>query len=194
MYPSGYSATSIDNGVRGSLSPLIGAFFLHELDVLMEGSGLFYVRFQDDVLVLAPTRWKLRRAVRAINRVLQRLGLEKHPDKTFVGRGERGFDFLGYRFSPDGLGIAAPTARRFVERATQLYEQERGKPGGFPALREYVRRWQRWARAGLPGVELGGSSGVVAVFGFLVGGFALGVLRGGPIGGALDGEVHQLDG
>ncbi len=25
--------------------------------------GLFYVRFMDDVLVLAPTRWKLRRAV-----------------------------------------------------------------------------------------------------------------------------------
>jgi len=23
--------------------------------------------------------------------------LEKHPDKTFIGRIERGFDFLGYR-------------------------------------------------------------------------------------------------
>ncbi len=35
------------------LSPLIGAFFLSELDERMERSGLFYVRFMDDVLVLA---------------------------------------------------------------------------------------------------------------------------------------------
>ena len=47
------------------LSPLMGAFFLHELDQRMERSGLFYVRFMDDILVLAPSRWKLRRAVGA---------------------------------------------------------------------------------------------------------------------------------
>jgi hypothetical protein len=44
------------------LSPLIGAFFLDDLDRRMARSGLFYVRFIDDVLVLSPTRWKLRRA------------------------------------------------------------------------------------------------------------------------------------
>lgn len=38
------------------LSPLIGAFFLNELDERMERLGLFYVRFMDDILVLAPTR------------------------------------------------------------------------------------------------------------------------------------------
>ncbi len=38
------------------LSPLIGAFFLKELDQRMARSGLFYVRFMDDILVLAPTR------------------------------------------------------------------------------------------------------------------------------------------
>ena len=52
------------------LSPLMGAFFLHELDQRMERSGLFYVRFMDDILVLSPTRWKLRKAVKAVNEVL----------------------------------------------------------------------------------------------------------------------------
>ena len=32
-----------------ALSPLIGAFFLHRLDVAMERVGLFYVRYMDDV-------------------------------------------------------------------------------------------------------------------------------------------------
>ena len=29
------------------------------------------------------------------------LNLEKHPDKTFIGRVEKGFDFLGYHFGPE---------------------------------------------------------------------------------------------
>ena len=62
----------------------------------MARSGLFYVRFMDDILVLSPTRWKIRKAVKAANGMLGSLGLEKHLDKTFIGRIERGFDFLGY--------------------------------------------------------------------------------------------------
>ncbi len=41
------------------LSPIIGAFFLTELDEELEKLGLFSIRFMDDILVLAPTRWKL---------------------------------------------------------------------------------------------------------------------------------------
>ena len=50
--------------------------------------------------------------------------MEKHPDKTFIGRIERGFDFLGYHFNPAGLTVAKATIEKFVARATRLYEQE----------------------------------------------------------------------
>ncbi len=115
----------------------------------MEKSGLFYVRFMDDILVLSPTRWMLRRAVKAVNAVLGSLRLEKHPDKTFIGRIERGFDFLGYHFSRDGLRVAKATIQRFVERAARLYEQEREEREGSSALGMYVRRWVGWASGGL---------------------------------------------
>ncbi len=36
---------------------------------------------------------------------------EKHPDKTFIGRSEKGFDFLGYHFSRDGLSMATGRGR-----------------------------------------------------------------------------------
>ncbi len=127
------------------LSPLIGAFFLSELDERMERSGLFYVPFMDDVLVLAPTRWKLRRAVKAVNEVLGSLRLEKHPDKTYVGRIEKGFDFLGYHFGPAGLAVARETIRKFVERALRLYEQESGDHSKVSRFGAYVRRWTSWA-------------------------------------------------
>ena len=82
------------------------AMFLKPLDDVIQGCGLFYVRFMDDWLVIAPTRWKLRRAVRKINEVLAALRVEQHPDKTFIGKASKGFDFLGYHFSPDGLTVA----------------------------------------------------------------------------------------
>jgi hypothetical protein len=42
---------------------------------------------------------------KAANETLDALRLEEHPDKTFIGRIERGFDFPGYHFSPDGLSV-----------------------------------------------------------------------------------------
>ena len=43
----------------------MGAFFLHELDEELEKLGLFYMRFMDDMLVLAPTRWRESMAAEA---------------------------------------------------------------------------------------------------------------------------------
>ena len=79
-----------------SLSPLLGAWYLRELDRRLEGLGVKYFRYMDDILILAETRWKLKKAIRVLNRTFDELKLSKHPDKTTMGRVERGFDFLGY--------------------------------------------------------------------------------------------------
>jgi len=110
---------------------------------------LFCVRFMDDVVELAPTRWKLRRAVKTLNRVFQALGLEKHPQKTFIGRADKGFDFLGFRFSPNGTGLAPKSIENFASRLTRLYEQKKTAPEGAALLRDYVMRWLRWVRVDL---------------------------------------------
>ena len=99
-----------------------------ELDAVCEKLGLFYVRYMDDILVLAPTRWKLRKAVKVVNQVLSTLCLAKHPDKTFIGRIAKGFDWLGYHLRPEGLSVATKTVENFVARLHQLYEHEREKP------------------------------------------------------------------
>jgi len=137
------------------LSPLMGALFLDLVDRRMEATGLAYVRFMDDWIVLAPTRWKLRKAIRIVNETLAELQVEQHPDKTFIGRIERGFSFLGYDYNQDGLiGVAEPTRHRFVERVHQLYEQ------GADQVRigMYVRRWLAWVKSGVR--ELTGSLAV----------------------------------
>jgi len=119
------------------------------LDEQIERLGLFYVRYMDDILVLAPTRWWLRKAVKVLNRVFATLRLENHPDKTFIGKIERGFDFLGYHFSPMGLRVATGTMVRFIEHAARLYEQERGGRFSSSPLGLYIKRWLRWVNAGI---------------------------------------------
>jgi RNA-directed DNA polymerase len=102
---------------------------------------MFYLRFMDDILVLAPTRWQLRKAVIVVNQVLASLGLAKHPDKTFIGRIAKGFDWLGYHISRDGLRLATKTLKHFVTRILRLYEQEvREGHDPFSRLGDYVRR------------------------------------------------------
>jgi RNA-directed DNA polymerase len=139
-----YEAVTRGISLGCPLSPLMGALYLKPLDDLMERLDLPYVRYMDDWVILAKTRWALRRVVQQVNTILDNLKLEKHPDKTFIGRIDRGFDFLGYRFVAEGVRLAAQTKQRFVERATRLYEQ------GAAASRigEYVRHWLTWVRSG----------------------------------------------
>jgi len=64
-----------------------------------------------------------KKAIQIVNQTLNELKVEKHPDKTFIGRIAKGFDFLGYSFEPKGLSIAPKTLANFLDRMTQLYEQ-----------------------------------------------------------------------
>jgi len=44
-----------------------------------------------------------------------------------IGGIERGFDFLGYHFEPDGLTMARKTIEKVFSRAIRLYEQGPGE-------------------------------------------------------------------
>jgi hypothetical protein len=106
------------------LSPLMGALYLSPLDEAMAAlPGIRYTRFMDDWVILARSRWHLRRAVRVMNQVLAHLGLEQHPDKTFIGRVTRGFDFLGVDFQPGApLAPSAVSLARKTEKIARLHE------------------------------------------------------------------------
>ena len=129
----------------------MGALYLDVLDRRMADAGLCYARFMDDWVVLSPTRWALRRAVSLVNRTLEELKVEQHPGKTFVGKVERGFDFLGYRISAEGIiGVAAPSVHAFQERVLRLYEQNAPPEVIRRRIGDYVRRWKLWVVSGIP--------------------------------------------
>ena len=88
-------------------------------------------------------RWKRRAAVRIVNETLAELNVEQHPDKTFIGRVERGFDFLGSVMKPAGLEMAPRAIEHCVERVSRLDEQ------GADLIRigAYLKRWYSWAKS-----------------------------------------------
>ena len=109
----------------------------------------------DDIVILTKTRWQNRKVVRLLNNCFNRLKVNQHPDKTFIGKIERGFDFLGYHFSRKPLRLASITIRKHVEHIYRLYEQQKANPDRAALLGQYVKRWQCWCTAGLSGITLG---------------------------------------
>ena len=86
----------------GVISPLLSNIYLHAFDKMFQLSGIpgTLVRYADDFVILL---WRNgKKVLRQIERMLGRLGLKLHPEKTRVVRAEDGFDFLGihFRLSP----------------------------------------------------------------------------------------------
>lgn len=143
--------TPVKGIARGSaISPLFAAFHLYAIDHAFAAlPHLVYVRYLDDFLLFAKTRWHLRKAVKQLNQFLASYGFEQHPDKTFIGKVEKGFDWMGFLFTADGCAAVAPRAlTNHALKLRRLYEQARrgDLAEGLRRVAEYRQRWATWAR------------------------------------------------
>ncbi len=77
------------------ISPILCNFYLHELDTVLAGKNIPFVRFADDFLLFAPDERRANDALKFVDQKLKAMGLELHPDKTRVARSHRGLIFLG---------------------------------------------------------------------------------------------------
>ena len=131
------------------LSPLMGGVYLKPLDDAMTNTGLFYARFMDDWVVLAPSRGPLRGAIKQANQVLESLKVEKHPDKTFIGRVAHGFEFMGYRFDSEsgrtGVDICAQSWHNHFKRMETLESEG----ADAERLAKYQHFWWQWVHSGV---------------------------------------------
>lgn len=131
-----------------ALSPLMGALHLWVVDdYFARQKNIRYARYMDDFVILAKSRWSLRRQVKALNRRLSDFGFVKHPDKTFIGRVQRGFDWLGAWLTDRGVtGVAPRALKNYHDNVRRLYELTRRWPKEKRAKRvsDYRRRWLAW--------------------------------------------------
>jgi group II intron reverse transcriptase/maturase len=85
----------------GVISPLLSNIYLHVLDETWTRHSApmgTLVRYADDFVVVCHTKKECEQAEARIRTILERLGLELHPEKTRrveLYDGKEGFDFLG---------------------------------------------------------------------------------------------------
>jgi group II intron reverse transcriptase/maturase len=95
------SATVAGTPQGGVISPLLSNIYLHVLDVLWTRHSAplgTLVRYADDFVVMCRTAKDCEQAEARIRVILERLGLELHPQKSRrvnLYDGKEGFDFLG---------------------------------------------------------------------------------------------------
>ncbi|MGY3913510.1 reverse transcriptase domain-containing protein [Aeromonas piscicola] len=132
-----------------ALSPLIGSALLYHVDEhFCRVDDIYYARYMDDFIILTRTRWRLRQLVRELNVFLSKGGFSQHPDKTWIGRLSRGFDWLGGWWTQQGLvGVSPRSLELHRVRCLRLYEQ--GLRLGLSAsenatrLQQYRTRWNK---------------------------------------------------
>ena len=80
-----------------------------------------------------------------MHRALETLQLKTHPDKTFIGRFEKSFSFLGFQFCKQVLMISKASFENHQAKRLQLQEQQ----VPLQRLVDYGRRWLGWFTAGI---------------------------------------------
>lgn len=146
--------TDIEKGLPlgASLSPLLGAVYLSPLDEL--GASVkngFYRRYMDDWVLVLPKRHALRETLKQQYTVLDALRVQAHPDKTFIGKVAKGFDFLGFHCCPTGVRVSDTALLRRDKKLQRLYEQGASKQ----RIAKYLAMWLGWAMLAGAGMAQG---------------------------------------
>ncbi len=128
------------------VSPLIANAVLHVLDVEWarhsDGLGVL-VRYCDDFVVLTRSRAAAEEARTRIVAILDRLGLQLHPDKTRIAclaKGQEGFVFLGFEHR----------MRESKRWRGRWYLQKWPSPRAMASIRAKVRQRTSLRLASLP--------------------------------------------
>ena len=110
----------ISGGVRGVVSsswPWLGS--ARGAPALMR-RGVCFVHYMDDIQVLTPTRWALRRAVRLVHTTLRDLGLETQSGNDLRRADREGLRLLGLSRDADGPHGGPPDATAVSRTGTSM--------------------------------------------------------------------------
>jgi hypothetical protein len=78
----------------------------------------------DDLVLLTPTRARLRKAIKVTYQALRPWGYKLHTnEKTFICKMAKFFDFCGFRLSYDKIILAKSCLAKLEKRLSVLYEQ-----------------------------------------------------------------------
>jgi RNA-directed DNA polymerase len=113
--------TSAGTPQGGVISPLLANLYLHCFDVMFAESGIpgTLIRYADDLVILLHRN--AEDVLEKVRRMLGRLGLELHPEKTRIVSADDGFDFLGIHLRR----TPTKSAKAKMKYVTRLWPSDR---------------------------------------------------------------------
>jgi group II intron reverse transcriptase/maturase len=101
----------------GVISPLLANIVLDLLDHHLTQSGLRFVRYADDFVVLCRNLTQAKQALTSVDTFLHnQLGLSLSPTKTKITNFLKGFDFLGFHISKRRVSIRDKSIEKLKTR------------------------------------------------------------------------------
>lgn len=95
---NGWQSKTAGTAQGGVISPLLCNLYLHTFDQTICRHRLKLVRYADDFIILAPSEGAVQQAKELAANNLQQLGLQLHPQKTWLTNFSAGFRFVGWFF------------------------------------------------------------------------------------------------
>ncbi len=145
MLSVGYSEDNkihpTDRGVPqgGVISPLMSNVLLTPFDREMRRKGYRLTRFADDWCVTCRSRAEAQAALKFATKVLEKLGVVLHQEKTRIVHVRHGFEFLGYKIKRGSRPLKLPAHKiKSGVRKGALYAYPRQK--SIDHFKEQIRK------------------------------------------------------
>jgi len=123
----------------GVISPLMSNVLLTPFDREMRRKGYRLTRYADDWVVTCRFRAEAQAALDFANRVLTKLGVVLHPEKTRIVHVKHGFEFLGYKIKRGSRPLRLPSHMiKSGARKGSLYAYPREK--SIERFKEQIRQ------------------------------------------------------
>lgn len=119
---SGQLISRSDGVYQGSsLAPIWSNIYLMEFDQPIEVNGICYVRYSDDILLLAKEREELEKIEHNARNYLGNIGLKLSEQKRELVNIKDGYTYLGYYFDKDGKSITKKAEESLKEKLETMW-------------------------------------------------------------------------
>ncbi|MCM1565356.1 MAG: reverse transcriptase domain-containing protein, partial [Dehalobacter sp.] len=129
-----------------ALSPLFGNIYLNQVDLEMSRPDFSYLRYSDDILVLAETKQVAEDALNSFKASINKIGLDIKQEKTRILHAGEGFNFLGYHFDLFGKGPSVRALEALAERLRTLNQgcDNLSLPDRLAKVESVLRGWEEY--------------------------------------------------
>lgn len=104
-----------------SIAPVLSNIYLKDFDDEMEQKAAFFVRYSDDMLVMAQSEKEAMKFLRFTKDSMEKYSLTLNEKKTILATAAQGVDFLGYHFNETGKSVPVKAEMNLQEKLEQIF-------------------------------------------------------------------------